>query len=381
MGGVNSPEVLILKARLVELAAEYKTIKAIKILAAPFLDNAKTLIESANKKLYGTYNIQTIKWLYSKVNVNKNLQTLEAKPEDVAFLNSVIAECDRWLANLPNPITKELIANYNALSIIKARLNILLITIENSQKISTGTKEVLAIAFEMSNKELTADEQIVVNKYKQNLLGLAEAQSKGKFPQHQRIYRQTKKQMQTISGDEDAIGVLAIIDGKFSIAISEWCDYPDATLAHETQHLIQYRKGQIAYMEGQPLKWLYDIYDEMEAHKIQFLADPNSLGMPNSGVRITQIDEITEKYIIEKYPHLPRTPLSLDSTFEEIEVALTKVNRQQDGPKAFFATRVIHKTTKAPIWDWDKDLAKHKLKDFLLANNALVETFEISFMK
>ena len=30
MGGVNSPEVLILKARLVELAAEYKAIKAAK---------------------------------------------------------------------------------------------------------------------------------------------------------------------------------------------------------------------------------------------------------------------------------------------------------------------------------------------------------------
>lgn len=34
MGGVNSPEVLILKARLVELAAEYKAIKAAKFIAA-----------------------------------------------------------------------------------------------------------------------------------------------------------------------------------------------------------------------------------------------------------------------------------------------------------------------------------------------------------
>jgi hypothetical protein len=349
------------------------------------LKNANAIILEGKDTSNALEHIATILRTKATINSNKNIQALQPTLKDIELLKNAIEECTEWLnniSNLPEINPDKLKQIKTIVNVSLAKYNKLFQNIEIKNNAQPTTKEVLDIVSNISRKELEPKERELINKYGEDLLLIADAQNKGIFPQHEILKEQTKEQMLAKSGNSDAIAVMDIIKGKPTIAISKHAIYPEASIAHETQHLIQYKKGQLAYWgkNNNPMPWIYDIHDEVEAHKVQFLVEPISLPIPDSGVRIQNIDEITPAYLKKYYPNLPWTHLSLDSTFQEIETALGNMIQNELKPKAIFEQIVLD--DGKPVWSWDT-LQNMSLRLFLCNENSkgFIKAYNISFIK
>ena len=99
----------------------------------------------------------------------------------------------------------------------------------------------------------------------------------------------------------------------------------EAILAHEMQHLIQAMKGQLLYyIDGNPVEYLYDLNDEVEAYKVQFIFDPNTVpGYPSQISKISDITKACVKEIVNNegrklYDALPMDDYNASMTLEEL---------------------------------------------------------------
>jgi hypothetical protein len=339
---------------------------------ANLLANAKGIakIVSMFKYALPLSNIERLKKTKTKIDANKNIQTFHPTADDIKLLNDAKAECEKWIESYSKE-PRTAAGQENLALVTKMRLNYSKLSqnFDNCQGISPATEEVLGIAVDMAaenrldNKKLTKAEKLLVNDFRENLQSLANAQQNGRFPQQKIRENLTEDEMERASGDRTAIAVMTLEDGIPVIAIAKKCKNPKATIAHETQHIIQYQKGELAYLGNAPLHWLYDIYDEVDAHKMQYLAVPTSLKKP-----IESIDEITPAYLSNNYGHLPQVRLSLTSTFEEIQNALVAADNGV-GPKTFFEE--IANLANNPIKiNWD-DIKNMPLKDFFSSTDAM----------
>jgi hypothetical protein len=246
-------------------------------------------------------------------------------------------------------------------------------------KANHGTIEALFIASGIETKPLEYKEREIATEFSNNLLALAEEQKAGKFPPIKINKDISRKEMGILSGDEDNFALMELKNGLPIISIAAKCKNVDASIAHELQHLIQYRKGELAYWgkNNNPLTWIYDRYDEVEAHQVQFLVEPNSLPIPESGVRITDITKIDCDYLYKGYSHLPCAKLSLSSTFEEIDANWKVTASGFDSPKVLLPTVGDENNVK---FDWEK-IKNMKFIDFLVVNKKFVKANNIFFTK
>lgn len=241
----------------------------------------------------------------------------------------------------------------------------------NVHKLSSNTRETLQISVDIAARtQLTASEKISADNYLKNMRKIAQAQISGKLPQTQikadltlsemaKSLKEKEKNLTKISGaflfDGDTPSILI---GKNSKNIA-------ASQIHETQHLIQYMEGKLVFSHGKPLSWTYDLQDEIEAYRIQYLFAPDSL--PEA---VTNIDDINIDYVRKLYPELPEQQLSLDSTLSEIDEALKSSNSKIPTP-----------STVCKALGYGEFPAKQKLIDFLNTEVSVIRPQIANFVK
>ena len=322
----------------------------------------------------------------AKIDANKNLQTFRPTADDIKLLDEAKTQCDKFINHYSlQPKTAENQANLKIATKMRLDYNRLSQNFDNCQAISPATEEALSITVNMAaknrldNKKLTEAEKLIVNDFRENLQSLANAQQNGRFPKHEIRQNLTAEEMTAICGNNFAANIVAalvFVGDVPTIAISKNSPNINSTIVHETQHLIQYQKGELAYKDGQVLSWTYDIHDEIEAYKMQYLAAPDS--MPNP---VGKISDINEAYLRAMYPNLPSVPLSINSTLEEIQNAMVNAGNEASAPKLTLSNT---EDNAVPWFIWD-DIKDIKLKDFLVRDDdwslQVLRNLNISFSK
>jgi hypothetical protein len=327
---------------------QQKQLAGVKAKAESIMKNVSTY----KYAIKGEDNIEPLQKTKNIIDNNKRLQTYEPTAEDLLLLTNAITECDIWIGQYQNANADEKKALETELKTIqkwKAYYQMLSSNYAKKDKISPVTQETISSAIDiLANKKLNDAEKAVAVAYLEDLQSLAASQISGTVPKNDIQTGLTSKEMKKALGEKAAkniVGALIFVEDTPTILVAKKTPNVEATKLHEMQHLIQYRKGELVFCDGKSFNWVYDIYDEVEAYKVQYLVAPDSMPSP-----IKSIDEITPDYLSEWYPNLPHTELSLRSKLGEIQNAFD-ASKLKNGPKDLLA---------ADIWKNDSELSLAK---------------------
>ncbi len=242
---------------------------------------------------------------------------------------------------------------------------------ENAQQLSQKTRETIQISVDIAERtDLSEQEKAVAKSYEKNMRKLAQEQISGSLAQERIETGLTPQEMASrldVNEEEltDISGTL-MFDGDIPvILIGENTKNAAASRIHETQHLIQFQEGKLVFANGRPLAWTYDLQDEIEAYRIQYLFAPDSL--PEA---VENVDAINAAYVRKFYPELPEQQLSLESTLEEIDAAIfVQENKPSNQLKGALAT----------IGHTFDSYKKQKLKHFFELNPNLTTTLNLKY--
>jgi hypothetical protein len=141
--------------------------------------------------------------------------------------------------------------------------------------------------------------------------------------------------------------------------------YEEAVKAHELQHFIQYSQGKLAFVDIIPFHWTYDLNDEIDAFKVQYIIYPEFFA---DWVEVKSVNDINDKVIGEMYPNLPAgISLGLDSTLQEVQNALknkTKKELPQYHVKKMISAHLLENLPEIFKNGWD-GLQKISVRDYL----------------
>jgi hypothetical protein len=285
-----------------------------------------------------TYNIEPLRNTKNNIDNNQRLQTYKPTAEDLLLLADAITEITNWLRDNRNPAL-ELLEQIQAETITVKKWGNYYKSLSNNcasrDDISLGTQETISTTIDiLANNELDDTQKAIAVNYLQDLQFLAACQvGESILKEEIRLGLSRNEMKNALLGkdelEENIVGVLIFVEDTPTILIAKNTPNAEATKLHEMQHLIQYSKGELVFCEGKAFNWVYDIYDEVEAYKVQYLIAPDSMPSP-----IKSIDEITPAYLSEYYPNLPHTKLSLQSTLGEIQNAFD-IHKLKEGPKDY----------------------------------------------
>jgi hypothetical protein len=150
----------------------------------------------------------------------------------------------------------------------------------------------------------------------------------------------------------------------------------DAIIAHEMQHLIQVERGQLALLNDEKgaVAFLYDLNDEVEAYRVEFLVDSTSVpgtnfnrtGKTISGgpIFITKLTDITTSAItkmasqenIQYYKGLPSDSYTIYDTLDKLNKHPRTKNALKEEMFYFYKKQKIKKIKKVinQLWDLNK---------------------------
>lgn len=347
---------------------QQKQLAGVKAKAEAIMKN----ISAYKYAIKRTYNIEPLRNTKNNIDNNQRLQTYNPTEEDLLLLADAITEITNWLRDNRNP-APELLEQIQAETIIVKKWGNYYKSLSNNcarrDDISLGTQETISTTIDiLANNELDDTQKAIAVNYLQDLQFLAACQVGESILKEEIRLGLSRNEMKNALLDKgelegNIVGALIFVEDTPTILVAQNTPNAEATKLHEMQHLIQYSKGDLAFSNGKTFNWVYDIYDEVEAYKVQYLVAPNSMPSP-----IQSIDEITPAYLSEWYPKLPHTKLSLNSTLITIQTAFD-VHQLEDGPKDLLPART---------WENDSQLT---LKEFFEMQNALVARLGIKYKK
>ncbi len=145
---------------------------------------------------------------------------------------------------------------------------------------------------------------------------------------------------------------------------------------HEMMHLWQYERNKIAYDTMVNKAILQDVYDEIQAYKMQFAYDPSSVQTLVEGMVITSMDDITPEWILQIKKATGYNNMYMYAQHGRVDVDMdSRIDRLEDAYN--FDIAVVHKLRE--VFEGDKSYRTVWIRDlkFKPENNDLSATKKI----